>query len=157
MPKNSPAKNIFSVFLVPGGGFILISLALFFDYFFQNLTARFIGLFASPNVFLEYKWYPPLMHGLSALVICFVSWSVLKSKLGTLAKATYLTVPAAVVLATAGIFLYRWPAIAYSVGGLLTVGTLIYFYKTKQSWQYYYAVILVATALAIMGILGVEI
>jgi hypothetical protein len=68
-----------------------------------------------------------------------------------------MTVPTAVALATIGIFLYRWPVVAFSTGGLFSVGVLCSFYRTKQPWIYYYTVILVATTLAIMTFLGVEI
>ena len=102
-------------------------------------------------------WFPPMMHGLFVVVIGLISWSIFKSKLGTLYKAIYMTVPVAVVLVTIGIFFYQWPAVAFSLGGLFSFGVLYYFYRTKQPWIYYYAVILVTVTLAIMTVLGVEI
>jgi hypothetical protein len=68
-----------------------------------------------------------------------------------------MTVPLAVVFATLGIFLYRWPVAAYSIGSLLGIGVLYYFYRTKQPWLYYYTVILIGITMLLVGLLGVEI
>jgi len=68
-----------------------------------------------------------------------------------------ITVPIAVVLVTIGMFLYRWPVVAYSVGSLFSVGILYYLYRTKQPWLYFYAVILVSLSLLTAGLFGIEI
>ena len=72
-------------------------------------------------------------------------------------KAIYMTVPFAVVFLTIGIFLFRWPVLAYSVSGLFFFGVLYYFYRTRQPWLYYYTLILVAFVMLIAGLLGIEI
>jgi len=90
-------------------------------------------------------------------VIGVISWFVFRSKLGVLYKAIFMTVPLAVVFATLGIFLYRWPIAAYSLGGLFAIGVLYYFYRTKQPWLYYYTVILIGITMLLVGLLGVEI
>jgi len=68
-----------------------------------------------------------------------------------------MTVPLAVVFVTFGMFLYRWPVAAYTLGSLFSISVLYYFYHTKQPWLYYYTVILVSLTLLLAGLLGVEI
>lgn len=106
---------------------------------------------------MSYHWFPPIMHGLFAVIIGLISWLIFKSKLAVLYKAIYLTVPSAVVFVTLGIFFYRWPVIPYLTGSLLGIGVLYYFYCTKQPWLYYYTIIIVGLALTIMNLLGIEI
>lgn len=159
MFKNPIVKNILSVLAVAGFGFVLLGLTFLFDFLFQSLIVGFIKLFipVSVNPEMDYHWLPPMIQVLFMVVIGLISWFIFRSKLGVLYKAIYMTVPTAVALATIGIFLYRWPVVAFSMGGLFSVGVLYSFYRTKQPWIYYYTVILVATTLAIMTFVGVEI
>ena len=150
-------KNVLSAVAVAGFGFVLLNLTFMFDWLFQSAVTWLVRLFISINPQMTYGWYPPMMHGLFVVVIGLISWWVFKSKLGVLYKAIYMTVPLAVVLVSIGIFLYRWPVVPYLVGGLFSLGVLYYFYRTRQSWLYYYTVILVSLILGIAGLLGVQI
>ena len=157
MFKNPIIKNILSALAVAGGGFILLNLAFMFDFIFQSAVRGFIQLFTPVDLTGNFGWFPPMLNGSFVIIIGLISWLVFQSKIKTLYKAIYMTVPAAVVLVTVGMFLYRWPAASYSLGTLITIGTLYYFYRAKLSWLYYFAVILVGITLALMGILGVDI
>lgn len=155
--RNKVFKKILSAIAVTFFGFILLNLTFLFDAFYQGIIRRIIGFFLALGPETNLYWFPPLMHGSFVVIIGLISWFVFKSKLKVLYKAIYMTVPVAVVLATIGIFFYRWPIIPYSVGGLFSFGILYYFYKTKKPWLYYYSVILVNLTLLIMGIMGVDI
>ncbi len=155
--KNPTVKNILSALTVSGFGFILLNLAFLFDFLLHSLVNGFIKLFLPVNPEMTFYWFLPMMHILFVVVIGLISWFVFRSKLSVLYKAIYMTVPSAVVLVTLGMFLYRWPVVAYSLGGLFGISVLYYFYRTKQPWLYYYSVILVGFVLAIFGLLGVEI
>jgi hypothetical protein len=157
MFKNPIVKNILSAVTVAVFGFILLNLAFMFDFFVQSSVKRLIELFTPVDLMTNFQWLPPAMHSLFVVIIGVISWLVFRSKLGTLYKAIYMTVPLAVVFATLGIFLYRWPVVAYSIGSLLSISVLYYFYRTKQPWLYYYTVILVGLAMLLVGLLGVEI
>ena len=153
--KSPVVKNILSALAVAFFGLILLNLTFLFDALFQVVIRRFVRIFMplNPNAGL----LPPLFHCSFVVVIGIISWCVFRSKLQVIYKATYMTVPVAVVLATVGIFLYPWRIISYSVGGLLCIGTLCVFYRTKQPWLYYYTVILVSLALTIFSLSGGEI
>lgn len=138
-------------------GFVLLNLTFLFDFLIHSLVAGFIKLFTPVNFEMTYSWFPPMMHALFVVIIGLISWPIFRSKLGVLYKAIYMTVPLAVIFVTIGIFLYRWPVVPYVVGGLFTIGVLVYFYRTKQPWLYYYTLILVTLTLMIVGLLGVEI
>ena len=155
--KNPLVKNILSAVAVAVFGFILLNLTFIFDAIYQTPIRLLVRLFIPLEPDSDLYWFPPLMHGSFVVVIGLISWFVFRSKLRILYKAIYMTVPVAVVLVTTGIFLYQWPIVSYSVGSLLCVGTLYYFYRTKQPWLYYYTVILVGLTLAIFTLLGGEI
>lgn len=157
MFKSPIVKNILSALAVAGFGFILLNLTFMFDFLFQSVVKGIIKLFIPIDPDMTYGWFPPMMHALFVVVIGLISWPIFKSKLGTLYKAIYLTVPLAVVFTTLGIFLYRWSVAAYSIGSLFGIGVLYYFYRTKQPWLYYYTVILIGLTMLLVGLLGVEI
>ena len=157
MFKNPIVKNILSAVAVAVFGFILLNLAFMFDFLVQSLVIGLIKLFTPVDLMTNFQWLPPAMHGLFVVIISIISWFVFRSKLGTLYKAIYMTVPLAVVFVTLGIFFYRWPIVSFSLGGLFGIGVLYYFYRTKQPWLYYYTVILVGFTMLLVGLLGVEI
>ena len=155
MFKKPIVKNILSAFAVAGFGFILLNIAFLFDFLIQSLMIKGIEIFISAPIDFETnpQWLPIAMHGLFVVIIGIISWFVFRSKIGTLYKAIYMTVPLAVVFVTLGIFLYQWPVAAYSLGSLFGIGVLYYFYRTKQPWLYYYTVILIGFVLAIFSFL----
>ena len=155
--KNPLVKNILSAVAVAIFGFILLTLTFLFDFIFQSVIRALVSLFIPLNPDTDIFWLPLLFHGSFVVAIGLISWLVFRSKLKVLYKAIYMTVPVAVVLATVGIFLYSWPIVSYSVGSLLCISALYYFYRTKQPWLYYYAVVLVGLTLAIFTLLGGEI
>jgi hypothetical protein len=155
--KNKWVREILSAIAVAVFGFILLNLTFIFDALYQGAIRGIIGLFMPLGPELQLYWFPPLMHISFVVVIGLISWLVFRSRLGVIYKAIYMTVPAAVVLVTTGMFLNHWPIAVYSLGGILTAGTLYFFYRTKQPWLYHYAVILVALAMAIFTLTGGEI
>jgi hypothetical protein len=157
MLKNPYVKNVLSALAVAVFGYVLLGLTFLFDFVVQSIIRIPLRLFLPADFEMTIGWVPPLLHISFMVIIILISWLVFRSKLPVLGKAIYMTVPTAVVLATLGIFLYRWPLVVYSLSSLLVAGVLYYFYRTKQSWLYYYAVLLVAAVLLIMTLLGVEI
>ncbi|MDP3014710.1 MAG: hypothetical protein Q8M92_10735 [Candidatus Subteraquimicrobiales bacterium] len=155
--KKLIVKNILSAVAVAIFGFILLNLAFLFDFFVHYLAIELVKLFTGVNPLIAYKWFPPTMHLMFVVIIGLISWLIFRSKLRVLFKAIYMTVPLAVVFATLGIFLYRWPIAAYLIGSLLSVGILYYFYRTKQPWIYYYTLILISLTMLFVGLSGVEI
>lgn len=157
MFKHPVVKIILSAVAVAVFGYLLLNVTFLVDFLFQGSVIWIIKLFTSTYPPMDWNWFPPLMHGLFVVVIGLISWPIFRSKLAPIYKAIYLTVPTAVVLVTVGIFLYRWPVLSYSLGGLIGLGTLYFLYRTKQPWLYYYTVILVGLSLAIFSLLGGEI
>lgn len=154
--KNPIVKNVLAAIAVAGFGFILLNLTFLFDFVVQSL-ARGLLRFFMPVDLMACAGCPPLMHLLFLVIIGLISWPIFKSKMRVLLKAIYLTVPLAVLFVTIGIFFYRWPIAVYSLGGLAASAIACYFYRTRQPWLYYYALILVGLTLAIGTLLGMEI
>ena len=155
--KKPLVKNILSALAVAVFGYMLLIITFIFDTVYQGVIRGIVRLFIPLGPDMNIRWLPPLFHGSFVVVIGLISWLVFRSKLKVLYKAIYMVVPVAVVLVTVGIFLYRWPIISYSVGSLLCIGTLYYFYRTKQPRLYHYAVILMGITLAIFALTGGEI
>jgi len=157
MFKNPLVKKILSALAVAGFGFVLLNLTFIFDALFQGLLRLIFRLFTPVDLMMTFNWFPSLMHGLFLVIIGLLSWFVFRSKLSIFFKAVYMTVPMAVALVTLGMFLFSSPLPAFSLGALLVIGVLYYFYRTKQPWLYYYAVILISLTLAIFTLSGGEI
>ncbi len=153
MIKNPHVKNILAALAVAVFGFILLNLTFLFDWAVQSFIRRLFP--ANDNMAMQ--WLPPAKHIIFLIIIAFLSWLVFKSKLRMIFKAIYSTVPAAVTFVTVGICFYQWPIISYSINILIYAGTILYLYRTKKSWLYYYSVTLVAVSLLVMGIFGMEI
>lgn len=150
-------KNILSAVAVAAFGFLLLNVVFLFDFIFQSLIDLIVKLFTSADINMAWRWFPPTKHAMFMVVIGLISWLIFRSKLGVLYKAIYMTIPLAVVFATIGMFLSKWPMIAYPLGGLFSLGVLYYFYRTKRSWLYYYTVILISLVMLLVSLLGVEI
>jgi hypothetical protein len=146
-------RNVLAALAVAAAGFVLLNLAFILNALFFSL----IGFIVPERTENMPRWLPPLRHLLFLVVIALVSWPILASRLKPLFKAMYLIVPAAVLFVTIGILLTRWPVLVYAIGGVLTVAALYYFYRRHLPWLYSYAVLLVAIALGILMLLGVEI
>jgi hypothetical protein len=144
-------KNILSSFVIMLGGFILFNVAFLLAAFVISTSQRIIGMpqNAAPNL---------LSRALYLVLIFIISWFVLKSKLYTLAKATYLTMPLMVVLVMLGLLLYQQPKSLIAIIGALIISViLLYLYKKKLPWQYYFAALYVAVLGLCIMLFNIEI
>ena len=145
MIKNSNLKNVLSALAILVSIPILLTLlflfyALIFNFYYNTLhwgqTAGPITLF---------------------VILAVLSWFIFRSKLATLFKAIYITVPVAAVLAFIGAYFYGSPVLIYSLGALFSLGVLAYLFLAKKPWLYYFSVILVSITLFLVVLLNVEI
>lgn len=156
--SNYPAvRHVLSALAIAFFGFILLNLAFIFDAIYQGAVRWSVGRFIPLGPETTPRWFPPMIHFSFAVIIGLLTWLVFRSKMKTIYKAIFMTVPVATVLVTVGMFIYPWQVISYSVGTILCAGTLYWFYRTKQPWLYYYAVVLVGLTLAIYTLMGGEI
>jgi hypothetical protein len=151
--KNPLVKNILSALAVAVFGFILLNLT----FLFYALVFQVFQFFIRGNIEPLPGWVPITRFGVFLIIIGLISWLIFRLKIRTLFKAIYMTVPTAVVLVIIGIAFNAWPVMVYIVGGLITLGVLIYFYLTRKPWLYFYSIILVALTLMIYTLLGGEI
>lgn len=152
-PANAWTKNILQAMLVAAVGFVLLNIT-FLLYF---LVFQLFDVFAPGNTGPMPAWIPVTRAVVFLAIIALISWFVFRSKLPVIFKATFVTVPTAVVLAFIGIIFFSWPLITYLTGAVLVASVLVYFYRTRQPWLYYYSVILVAVTMAIFTLTGGEI
>ena len=133
-------KNVFSALAILVGGFVLFNIAFAGAALIINGTNRLLGMdeFTAPH---------PLGIFAVLLILGSVSWTILKSNLNSLLKATYATLPMMVVLAAIGIRFYEQPLwIPMGVGGIFLVSLLYYFYRKNLPWFFYFALTVVALA-----------
>lgn len=147
MLKNPTLKSALEASIVMVGGFVLLNLTFML---FALITQIF-------ELILPFRFVP--ISGLIAgsIVIAALSWLVFRSGLNSIFKAIFMMVPVAVVLVLIGISFYRWQWLAITLGGLISVSTLIYFIRASKPWLYSFSLILVSLALLIMTILGIDI
>ena len=157
MMKNKTLKYIFQALGIAIFGYILLNFVFVFDFVFQNLIDSFVRLFAQIEGNRIWPWYPTLKHFLFVLIIFVISPFIFKSKIKTIYKAIFFTVPLAVIYVTIGMFLYRWPVAVYILSAYFFFGTLYFFYRKKLSWIYTYTTILVTLALLLMNLSGAQI
>ncbi|MBI5126915.1 hypothetical protein HZA76_00455 [Candidatus Roizmanbacteria bacterium] len=155
--KNKVVKNILSAVFVAGSGFIILNLTFILDFLFQYTVITLIRLFTTVDFQGNFKWFPPVLHLSFVLIIAILSRLVFKSKLKTIFKVIYFTVPLSVIYVTIGIFFYRLPIVAFLLSAYFFLGFLYFFKRTKQSWLYYYALILVSLILLTSSFFGGEI
>lgn len=155
--KKTTLKNILSLIIIPIAGFILLSITFVINAVFQGTLRRFLVIFIDFNPDMNLPWIPGIMRILFVVFILVISFFVLRTKMKSIFKAIFLTVPTATVLVTMGIFFYQIPIISYIIGFVMVSGVIYYFYKTKQPWLYYYSVILISLTLAIYTATGGEI
>lgn len=155
--KKPLVKNILWVLAVCFFGIILLNLTFMFDALYQGAIRRIVMMFMPFNPESTMYRFPILMHGSFVVIIGIISRFIFKSKMRTLFKAIYMPVPVATVLVMLGMFLSNKPTISYTVGTVLCLITLYYFYRTKQPWIYYFAVIVTALTLVIYTISGGQI
>ncbi len=132
-------------------GFILLNITFIMAFLFQTIFRGILDLFLEYN---DYTWLPFITHGLFMVLIIYLSWLIFKAKLSTYYKAIYMVVPTAVIFITVSILCYPIVWLGYLINSILGISVLIYFYKTKQPWLYYYAVILMGLVLLIFTLLG---
>lgn len=149
--KNNP---IVALIVIPLVGYVLLLIAFLLTAIIRMGLARLFFMGDSEPA----AWMPRFFHIGTALLFLLLSFLVLRMKnLKPLYKATFSVVPTAVLLVYTGMFLYNWPTVVYIISGLIVISILLYLYKTKRSWMFYYAVGLVSITLLYMQINGIDI
>ena len=153
MIKNPILKNTLSVLAI----LVSIPILLTFIFLFYALIFNFYDKIipwsqnAGPNPYF-------ILRPITLFVIlAVISWFIFRSKLATLYKAIYTTVPVATVLAFIAIYFNSRPVLIYSLGALFSLGVLAYLFLKKKSWLYYFSVIFISIILLVIGLSGVEI
>ena len=153
MLNNLYVKNFLYALAVVFFGFNLLVLAFVLNWF----TTAFIKLFFPPGFPAANPWFAQLALVIYLIIIAYISWLIFRSKLEEIFKGIYSTVPSAVTFAVTWLLLEQWLVLAYGVCALILLIIIYYLCRTKKSWRYYFPVILVASVLLMMNILGLEI
>ncbi len=148
-------KNILSALVIMVGGFILFNVAFMLAFLVNTAYGFAIRSFVDGTE--NANFVHSLWHYIFIIIVLVISWFVLRSKLNDLAKATYLTMPVAVVLTEVGLQLFEMQALVWVVGAAIVLAVLFYLYKTKRSWMYYFATLYAAAVMAIVVLAGIEI
>lgn len=138
-------KNIAYIIVIVIGGFIHLNLAFLLAALVINATNRFMLMTQS-------EVSPVVGRILYLILICLISWFVLRSRLKDIIKAAFFTMPQMVILVMVGISLYqqsKW--LIAGVGAVIIFAILFYLYKKKLSWLYFFSVFYVSVlALCVM-------
>ncbi len=154
---NGFLKDVLNSLLVAILGFLMLNLTFMVYAGAYNLAFRLMRISNGEGPGFAESGPPQCLRIVLAVLIILLSWFVLRSKLNVILKAAFLMVPVATALVTIGIYFYESPVLTYVFGGLICAGLLFWLFKNKWHWLYMYSVLLVASALTLMGILGIDI
>jgi hypothetical protein len=148
-------KNILSMLIIIGVGFILFNVAFLLAYFvntaYNTVIMQFIDKAGNARL-IHFSW-----HYVYLILILLLSWFVLTRRLNDLVKATFSTMPLIVVLTEVGVQFYHWPVLVWVIGAVIVSSVLLYLYKTKRSWLYYFATFYVVAVEVFVMISGMDI
>lgn len=132
MRMNQAVKKGLEMGFIVMAGFVLFNVA----FILVALLNRAFGYFA-----LGESQNPRITLAVFVVILIVLSWFVFKSKMSTLLKATYLTMPLMSFLVIAGIYTYPLPQwMTFSLEGLL-IGLCVGFIRLKRlEWEYLFSV-----------------
>lgn len=144
-------KNSLSALIIIVGGFILFNLAFLLAALVINATMSVLG---TPQ-----NEAPHIVSWVVFLLLIFlISWFVFRSRLNDTIKATFLTMPLMSILVMIGMsFCQQSKWVITGIGALIICVVILYLYKKKLSWFYYFSVFYVAALALYIMIAGVEI
>ncbi len=143
-------RKFLSALVIIGSSVVLYIAAFAMAAIVMNITASIVGHGGETAIIGRF-----IFLGL----VLILSWFVFRSTLlSESMKAAYVAMPLIVVLMFIGIYLIQFSKGLVAGAGAVVVGLiLLYLYKTKQSWMFYFSTLFTAAvALAVM-ISGVEI
>lgn len=144
-------NNAISAAVIIVGGFLLFLFAFVLASGVFQLTMQMMGVPSSEA--------PPVLSRIVYLVIVYIlSGLVFWSKFNDTIKATAFTMPLMVTLMLMGISLYLQPTwIIIGLGAIIVLVPLVFFFRMKMPWQYYFSTFFVVAVLLYMIIFDVEI
>lgn len=148
-------KNILYMLFIVIVGFILFNAAFMLAFLVNRLCMFSIMMFTNNTEELNtllISW-----HYVNVVVVILLSLIVFRTKLNDLFKATYSTMPLIVVLTEIGIQLNNIPLLIWIIGAAIIGAVLLYLYKTKRPWMYYFAVLYVAAVEIFVMTTGMQI
>ncbi len=148
-------KNILSALTILVGGFVLFNVAFllaFIVYRIYGIVVMSIMDNGGNARAIHFSW-----HYLYIVIVLILSWFILRRQLTDLVKATFFTMPLIVVLTEVGIQFYQWPFLVWGVSIFIVSTVLLYLYKMKCSWLYYFATIYVVMVEVFVILSGIEI
>jgi len=144
MRMNITFKKSLEMGFIVLAGFVLFNVA----FLFVALLNRAFGYFA-----LGEAQNPKITLAVFVVILIVLSWLIFKSKMSTLLKATYLTMPLMSLMVIVGIYTTPLPQwVTFSLEGLL-IGLCVGYIRMKHlEWEYTFSV-LYCTVLGLIIIL----
>lgn len=145
-------KNILSAVVIAVGGFLLWNAAFILAAVVMRVSSFVMGLSDDQGSGMIWKY-------LFLIVMLLISWLVFRAKrFKPLVKATYLTMPLMAMLIIEGIQFYKQPQwVPISIGAAIVLVVLLYLYKKKLPWQYYFASVYSGIVALLIVLLGIDI
>ncbi len=131
MKMSKTVKRILEMLFIVLAGFVLFNVA----FLMAALIIQGLGLLSQSET-----QNPRLGLMIFGLILLGISWFILRSKLSTLLKATYLTMPLMSAIVIIGVIGYTWPQwLIFAIEGLL-IGSVIGTIRMKRlEWEYTFA------------------
>lgn len=129
-------KNVLSTVFIIFVGFIFFNLAFMLAALIINVIMKIMGTpeNSAPH-FISWVIYLMLIFLISVLVF--------KSKINTLFKATFLTMPLMIIIVLIGMTFYQTKLLVAMIGAVFIGSVVLFLNKKKLPWQYYVATLYV--------------
>lgn len=147
--KLTGAHIAFHVVAIVVGGFILFNLG----FLLAAVVIRGTQILLGPTL-----GSPAIGRYVFLAVMGLISWFVFKSKLPTIAKATFMSLPLITLLLMIGISFFGTPLWLTIALDATVIGVVLFNLKQNHyPWQYYFSTGYVAILMVIIGITGMDI
>ncbi len=143
-------RNILALVLVPLG----VPLMFFIFFLYSALLTKPADYLRS-DLGWEGPWSAILIDIVGVVILLVITALLFRSRIPDLAKAIISILPTIALLLVA--MDRRWLLVSYIIDVGLVLAILLYYWKSKRPWFFYYATILTALFLLAMEIFQIEI
>ncbi|MEA4889005.1 MAG: hypothetical protein VB070_06050 [Clostridiaceae bacterium] len=138
MEKESHRKIIIPMIQITLAGIVLMGLAYTLYALLHIIVTRVSLAVAATAIPTAYT------RAVFALIMVLAYWLVSRTHWKDLYKSACLTVPTASLILAAGIGLYQWPAAAWAAKLVMLAFIMLFLYKARKTWMYFYAAAIAA-------------
>jgi len=135
-------EHVWQSLMISAIGFVLVNASFILDFLWHNSVTLAIMQITGSDPNELYAWYPHALKVSFLLLVLLASYFALTSKLSTVIKAAFSTVPVVSLLLAVGAFFAGSSTYATLSGTAIVAGILYWLSRHDMPWQYIFSVLL---------------